>query len=275
MDIFECCQGRQSSEEEPECLVSGRMFESEALMVDHLTSTPLFDAILQEDWSGVDFLLRPDFFPPQLQLHIPQPFEEGVFEGGKTLSIKEQLETWVVCNDEEGTYLWRQLPIHAAICYGAPLKTIEGLLRAFPDGLCAADTNGNLPLHLAIEFNSTRDVFLCIMKAFPEAIHAKNGDKKTPLDCISTKTTTEAAQTRINLLQTFMECQKVLISRENETKQEELKQLKASARRAEKALAKATVENIGAKTEAAQAKRKFGFTGSWRFGSKRVLPTGQ
>ena len=272
MDFLECCHGEQAANKEPECCVSGRVFDSEALTIDHITSTPLFDAILQGDWSGVDFLLRPDFLPPQLKLHMPDPFEEEAFEEGKRLSVKEQAATWVVCNDEEGKYLWRQLPIHAAICYGAPLSTIEGLVEIYPDGLCSADTNGNLPLHLAIQFNSAEKVVLHIMRAFPEAIHAENGDKKLPLQCVAADMKDEATLSRIHLLQTFMDCKKILIAKQFESKRMELEALSASASSAVEELEQAKGEHFQTLQKGAPPKRKFGFgAGSWRMRSNKVL----
>lgn len=278
MDFLECCHGHgeQTATVEPECCVSGRVFDSEALTIDHLTSTPLFDAILQGDWNGVDFLLRPNFLPLQLQLRMPQPFEEEAFQEETSLTAKEQAATWIVCNDEEGKYLWRQLPIHAAICYGAPLSTIEGLVKVYPDGLCNADTNGNLPLHLAINFKSSEKVVLHILKAFPEAIHAENGDKKLPLQCGAANMKDEGTLSRIHLLQTFMDCKKILVAKECESKRMELEALSASASSAAEELEQAKAEHFQTLQKEAPQKRKFGFrAGSWRKRSNKVLAADQ
>ena len=272
MDLLECCHGEQVVDGEPECNVSGRVFESTALTTDHLTSTPLFDAILQGDWSGVNFLLQPGSFRlPELP-QLPEPFHEEFFEhDSPVVSTKDQAATWVVCNDEHGKYLWRQLPLHAAICYGAPIDTIQGLVEIYPDGLCSADTNGNLPLHLAIQFNSSQNVILHLLQAFPEALHAENGDGQLPLQCGTNKAMDETGLSRIRLLQTFMDCKNTLIAKECESKQNELEVLSALTKDAASELdqAKAELQEL----KEATSKRRFGFgVGSWRKRSDKIHP---
>lgn len=274
MDFLDCCIGEPH--EEPVNNVSGRVFDSNALTIDHLTSTPLFDAILQGDWGGADYLLEPGSFRLPEMPELPEEFNVAP----PISSVEDQAATWVVCSDEKGKYLWRQLPLHAAICYGAPLETIRRLVKIYPDGLCSADTDGKLPLHLAIQFHSSECVVLYLLKAFPEALLAESGDGKLPLQCGTAGLKDEAALSRVQLLQTFMDCKETLLAKDCESQQKELEVMSSSATTASNELGQAKKElqamkeaAAATKTTAPPRRRRLHLgIGSWRKRSSKMRP---
>ncbi|CAB9504984.1 expressed unknown protein [Seminavis robusta] len=112
--------------------------------VDYGTSTPLFEALELNDWGNVLFFLR-----------------AGKFIAGGTLRTDDmddpetQVRTWVHCQDDRGSVMWRQLPLHAAICLAAPLVVVQRLVEVYPDALACQDSFGNLPLNLAAKLHGT------------------------------------------------------------------------------------------------------------------------
>jgi ankyrin repeat protein len=185
-----------------------------------MKSTPLFEAVQRGDWEGVDFFLETG------------TFSFSPFQSYKDLAAPEdQAETWVVCNDENGDLLWRQLPIHAAICYGAPYKTIQELLKIYPASLSCADSEGNLPLHLAIKFNKPNDILLLIFRSFPDAMHARNGNDDCPLECTKHLQDKKAID-RYAVFQTVVGNEQKAAAEKYGRKQQELKATMKSIRKA-------------------------------------------
>lgn len=229
---MECCYGNETVEAEPNIAApdSKKAFAQDALTVDHLKSTPLYEAIQRGDWSAVDFFLETG------------TFSFSPFQSYKSLAAPEdQAETWITCHDEDGGLLWRLLPIHAAICYGAPYKTIKELLKIYPASLSCADSEGNLPLHLAVKFSRPNDIFLLILKAFPDAMSAKNGIDNTPLECAD-ELEDARAYDRFSVFQVVVDKAEVIAEKEYEKKQKELKSTIKSIRVAKADLKKARTE---------------------------------
>jgi len=236
------------------------VFESSVLTVDHLTSTPLFDAILQADWNGVIYLLQPkSILLPELPQALSFDTPETYF------SAPDQAKTWVVCRGEEGEFLWRQLPLHAAICYGAPLTVVEELVKSYPNGLSSADTNGNLPLHLAIQFNSSNELIMQILQRFPKALEIPNREEKLPLHCSTGSD--EASDSRTQMLLAMMGYNENLTRRKCEAKQHELEKVSTSISNAAAELKKAQseLEIIKKKPVSVSSKRRLKCgVGRWR-----------
>jgi hypothetical protein len=114
--------------------------------VDYRTSTPLFEALELNDWGNVLFFLRAGKFFSST----------GTLVNCNGLDKPEtQVRTWVHCQDESGEMMWRQLPLHAAICFAAPLVVIQRLVELYPDALACPDNFGNLPLNLAAKIHGT------------------------------------------------------------------------------------------------------------------------
>ena len=123
--------------------------------VDYNTSTPLFEALEQNDWGNVLFFLRAGKFMQGSQL-----------KNEKTMDKPEtQVRTWVYCHDEAGEMMWRQLPLHAAICLGAPLVVIQRIAELYPDALACPDSYGNLPLNLAAKLHGTESYTFQVVSA--------------------------------------------------------------------------------------------------------------
>lgn len=93
--------------------------------VDYATSTPLFEALEINDWGNVLFFLRcGKFFPGTTPSHVSS---ETVVD-----SPERQVRTWVYQRDSStGETMWRQLPLHAAICLMAPLVVVQRLVSQF------------------------------------------------------------------------------------------------------------------------------------------------
>jgi hypothetical protein len=233
MNVLDCCSdGTEVDGLVPRCVVSEQVFEHEALTVDHLSSTPLFEAIQQSDWGGVRFFL--DSGSSSLS-----PFE--VDEDDCKLAVADQVETWVVCENEAGELMWRQLPIHAAICYGAPFNTIKELVKIYPTGLCCGDNDGNLPIHLAVKFNCSEKILRLLLKAFPEGIEAVNGSGKMPLECAE-DACDQATRWRYELIQTVVSSSTHLGEKSILQKQTELEAIQQSTKEASENLSKAKRE---------------------------------
>lgn len=110
--------------------------------VDYATSTPLFEALEENDWSSVLFFLRTGKF-----------FSRSHFTRLNMDSPAVQVRTWVHSRDEYGEILWRQLPLHAAICLSAPLRVIHRLVELYPEAIFCRDCYDNLPFDLALKLN--------------------------------------------------------------------------------------------------------------------------
>lgn len=243
MDIFEVChccgaddQVRDDEDDEDDlaCRASASILHADPLASNHLESTPLFDAIQRMDWDAVDSLLESGFI-------TQSPFQSDEQEGSPIAAAEDQVETWIVCDNDEGHLIWRQLPIHAAICYGAPIETIKELVGVYPAGVCCADAEGNLPIHLAVKFNRSHKVLLELLRSFPDTFHAQNCKGRTPLE-MGDIDKEEGGKDRYKVLKTFMECQKSLAKKEQEKKQEEVKDMYIRAERASLELVKAQRE---------------------------------
>jgi len=144
---------------------------SMTLVADFTQATPLFRTILRKNWHAVLFYLRTGSFTFSLLGSVDMA------------AVKEQTQTWVAKRDINGEELWRQLPLHAAICYGAPRNVIEKLIEIEPDALKSPDNFGNLPLHLAFIFGANDTITACLMKAFPASLHVMNYEGLQPIQC--------------------------------------------------------------------------------------------
>lgn len=241
MDIIEVChccgaddQVRDDDQDDLACRASASILYTEPLSSNLLESTPLYDAIQRMDWDAVDSLLESGFI-------TQSPFQSDEQEGNPITASEDQAETWIVCDNDEGHLIWRQLPIHAAICYGAPIETIRELVRVYPAGVCCGDAEGNLPIHLAVKFNRSHRVLLELLRSFPETLHAENCKGLSPLE-MSQVDKEEGGKDRYEVLKTFIECQKAMAKKEREKKEEEIKDMYVRAERASLELVKAQRE---------------------------------
>eukprot|EP00536_Pseudo-nitzschia_multiseries_P016437 jgi/Psemu1/221364/e_gw1.1116.8.1 len=108
---------------------------------------------------------------------------ECFFETGKwayihftkdALSPSEQARTWVTRFESNGKVRWSQLPLHAAIIFGAPKGIVEFLIELYPLSARCTDDQGMLPLHLAFRAGSNDGIMNLLIKGFPEALVTQN-----------------------------------------------------------------------------------------------------
>ncbi|CAB9505853.1 expressed unknown protein [Seminavis robusta] len=149
--------------------------QANTLSVDYRNVTPLFRALEQEDWKAVlVFLATGRWSSSPLSsaydyLHDPSP--------------ERQARTWVHCTGSKGETQWKQLPLHAAISYLAPLPVVQKLVEFYGDALRSADDTGNLPLHLAFGFGSSDSIVAYLIKEYPQALSIKGLQNRRPVDC--------------------------------------------------------------------------------------------
>ena len=84
-------------------------------------------------------------------------------------------------NETNGSLGWRALPLHGAIIFQAPVKTISTLLAAYPESAASTDDRGMLPIHLALTCNATVECVKLILQAFPECSDRPDEKGRVPL----------------------------------------------------------------------------------------------
>ena len=145
-------------------------------LVEHYgDSTPLFKTMERKNWQAVLFFLRTGSYS----------FNPILGNTDVDTVVDHHVKTWVSKKDIVGNEMWRLLPLHAAVCFGAPQKVLENLLQVYPDALKKPDGHGNLPLHLAFIFNADDDVTAFLMRSFPASIHVMNNEGLMPIQCSS------------------------------------------------------------------------------------------
>jgi hypothetical protein len=149
--------------------------QNNTLICDYRHVTPLFRAIEQENWKSVLMFLTTGRWSSSpltsdyIHLHDPSP--------------DRQARTWVQCTGGRGETQWRQLPLHAAISYLAPLPVVQKLVELYHYGVQSRDDTGNLPLHLAFGFGSPDNVVAYLIKEYPRALSIKGLQNRRPIDC--------------------------------------------------------------------------------------------
>lgn len=128
--------------------------------------TPLFEAIISCAWTDVLLFLQTG------------QWETNTYYVDCTLSPTGQAQKWIFYR---GT---RQLALHTAITYRAPLPIIRLLIQQYPKSIEHPDSRGNLPLHLAFMTNA-RDVSSFLLKMYPQALMEINKDGILPVECYS------------------------------------------------------------------------------------------
>jgi hypothetical protein len=145
------------------------------LRTPYQKATPLFRGIENEDWEGVHRFLNTSkwsnsFFVSSAN-HMANP------------TPQIQCKTWVTAYDDHGREEWSQLPLHAAISYGAPAVVIQKLIDLYPDALKKRDKEGMLPIHLAFGFSAPDPVLSLLLKAYPESVQQKGPGGRLPHEC--------------------------------------------------------------------------------------------
>lgn len=146
--------------------------QSMVLVADYMEAPKLFQTIQRKNWQAVLYFLRTGSFSFSMM-------------GGDMQAVQVQAQTWVSKRDESGKELWRQLPLHAAVCFGAPATVVDKLITVYPEALKSPDCHGNLPLHLGFIFDASDEVMALMMKAYPAALHVMNSQGFQPIQCSS------------------------------------------------------------------------------------------
>jgi len=135
--------------------------------------TPLYEAIEERAWIAVNQFLHTGYWPESF---FPDP-----------MSPEDQARTWVTRYEQrpDGTkkVRWSQLPIHAAVIFGAPSVVIQQLVEAFPQSVRCTDDHRMLPLHLAFRHGSDDSVLALFLEEFPEAVNVRGYKGRLPVEC--------------------------------------------------------------------------------------------
>ena len=136
--------------------------------------TPLFKAIENKRWPVVKHFLLGGCWPGESEPDHKTP--------------STQVCTWVTKYETsfdgiEERGQWTQLPIHAALVYGAPDDVIKLLLKICPGTVQCGNDQRMVPLHLAFRHGASDAIVGYILDLFPEAIGAKDFRGRTPVEC--------------------------------------------------------------------------------------------
>ena len=116
--------------------------------------------------------------PTSLYLYIQQKnwneVERIAFANPASCSI------WVSRKETDGTLRWCLLPLHAAIIFKAPSRTIMVLLKSYPLGATCKDDQGMLPIHLAFRNQSEMFIVYLLIIYFPESLQMKDRKNRSP-----------------------------------------------------------------------------------------------
>jgi hypothetical protein len=138
-----------------------------------LNPTPLYQAMENEAWV------------PAMEYFETGKWDNSLlscFFYADPILPERQARTWVTRYDADGkTVRWSQLPLHAAIIFGAPFKLVEALLNMYPPAIRCTDDQHLLPLHLAIKHGAEDNVVLMLVQHFPEATTTRESRGRTPL----------------------------------------------------------------------------------------------
>jgi hypothetical protein len=108
-------------------------------------------------------------------------FETGKWSSASLFSTGEdplpperQARTWVTRFEPDGTVRWSQLPLHAALIFGAPFKIVATLVALYPQGVRCTDDQHMLPLHLAMKFGTEDNAVRLLLESFPDSLFTKD-----------------------------------------------------------------------------------------------------
>jgi hypothetical protein len=157
----------------------------------------MYRSMEKQEWSEVlDFMIEGTW---------PGTGFSKLFPEMDPMSPRKQARMWVTRFEIDGRVQWSQIPLHAAMIYGAPYLVVERLIELYPEGIRCTDDQGMLPLHLAIQHSSNANVLRLLLEKFPEGMFAKDNedrgpfqvkkDERTKILTIVTKYTTQRIQT--------------------------------------------------------------------------------
>lgn len=151
--------------------------QTEKTVVRYNEVTPLYKAIINEEWDSVVTFLDTGSWGWKWSSLCAQLYQVS------EKAAAAQVRTWVTSNKREGKGEITRLPLHAAIARDAPFGVIMVLVKNYGKGVKNPDSEGNYPLHLAFQRAATLQILTFLMQQFPDAIHLKNHDGKLPTEC--------------------------------------------------------------------------------------------
>merc|ERR1719253_1745220 len=117
--------------------------------------------------------------PTELYLCVQRKDWEGAIE--RSASCPHEASTWVSRKEADGKLRWRLLPLHAAIIFRAPERTISALLFAFAQGAACKDDQGMLALHIAFRNGCDEEVIQLLLMAYPQSVDVQDRKGRTPM----------------------------------------------------------------------------------------------
>ena len=113
-----------------------------------INPTGLYQALERKEWkSAMDFMVEGTWRQGPFMI---------LFPGKDPIPPEKQASMWVTRFEKDGSVRWSQIPLHAAITFGAPMALVQKLIHLYPLSVRCTDDQGMLPLHLAFKFSSDR-----------------------------------------------------------------------------------------------------------------------
>ena len=146
--------------------------------------TNLYQAIEKQAWDSVSTFLETEKW-------------SYIFFTKDIRSPEKQARTWVTRFHPDGEVRWSQLPLHAAIIFGAPEIIVNALIKLYPLSVRCTDDQQLLPLHLAFRVGAEDSIMNLLIQSFPEALDTKSQRGNVPYAIVgkrSRKDYTESVQ---------------------------------------------------------------------------------
>jgi len=147
---------------------------TQQLTTPYSRCTPLFQAIEQEDWQSILLFLNTAKWSNSMW--------NSTVDHLKSPAPHIQCKTWVI-SYKLGKEEWCQLPIHAAISYGAPAVVVQKLVETYPECVQQRDGEGMLPIHLAFGFGSNDTVLGFLLRSWPASVSEAGPGGRLPHEC--------------------------------------------------------------------------------------------
>jgi hypothetical protein len=138
-------------------------------------STATFECDYDKNPSSLYQAMESKAWVPTLEFFDTGKWQSSLlFSGEDPLSPEHQARTWVTRFEADGKVRWSQLPLHAALIFGAPFKIIATLVTLYPQGVRCTDDQHMLPLHLTMKFGAEDTVVRLLIEHFPESLFTKD-----------------------------------------------------------------------------------------------------
>ena len=137
-----------------------------------INPTGLYQALERKEWkSAMDFMVEGTWRQGPFMI---------LFPGKDTIPPEKQASMWVTRFEKDGSVRWSQIPLHAAITFGAPMALVQKLIHLYPLSVRCTDDQGMLPLHLAFKFSSDVCILRLLLEEFQEGLLAKDIKGRIP-----------------------------------------------------------------------------------------------